>query len=153
MKITIGNNKNINKAAVTEASEEVKAASEGKTELVKERRLCRRIYSGGYKKTIAEFIDKEKPAGQDYFNGEVIEASDDSVLVRCLDLTSGEVAEGDEVKVSLDVVAAGGAPKVAPGDKIRVVCNGVHRQQQEIVQLDTVFAIYMLDEDGEPIPN
>ena len=55
MKITIGNNKNINKAAVTEASEEVKAASEGKTELVKERRLCRRIYSGGYKKTIAEF--------------------------------------------------------------------------------------------------
>ena len=35
MKITIGNNKNINKAAVTEASEEVKAASEGKTELVK----------------------------------------------------------------------------------------------------------------------
>ena len=55
MKITIGNNKNINKAAVTEASEEVKAASEGKAELVKERRLCRRIYSGGYKKTIAEF--------------------------------------------------------------------------------------------------
>ena len=55
MKITIGNNKNINKAAVTEASEEVKAASEGKTELVKERRLCRRIYSGGYKKTIADF--------------------------------------------------------------------------------------------------
>ena len=105
------------------------------------------------KKTIAEFIDKEKPAGQDYFNGEVIEASDDSVLVRCLGLTSGEVAEGDEVEVSLDVVAAGGAPKVAPGDKIRVVCNGVHRQQQEIVQLDTVFAIYMLDEDGEPIPN
>ena len=55
MKITIGNNKNINKAAVTEASGEVKAASEGKAELVKERRLCRRIYSGGYKKTIAEF--------------------------------------------------------------------------------------------------
>lgn len=100
-----------------------------------------------------EFIDKEKPAGQDYFNGEVIEASDDSVLVRCLDVTSGEVAEGDEVEVSLDVVAAGGAPKIAPGDKIRVVCAGVHRQQQEIVQLDTVFAIYMLDEDGEPIPN
>ncbi len=105
------------------------------------------------KKTIAEFIDKEKPAGQDYFNGEVIEASDDSVLVRCLDVTSGEVAEGDEVEVSLDVVAAGGAPKPALGDKIRVVCAGVHRQQQETVQLDTVFAIYMLDEDGEPIPN
>ncbi|HIV79405.1 MAG TPA: hypothetical protein IAB13_00305 [Candidatus Avanaerovorax faecigallinarum] len=96
---------------------------------------------------------EEKPAGQDYFNGEVIEASDDSVLVRCLDVTSGEVAEGDEVEVSLDVVAAGGAPKVALGDKIRVVCAGVHRQQQETVQLDTVFAIYMLDEDGEPIPN
>ena len=54
MKITIGNNKNINKAAVTEASEEVKAASEGKTELVTESRRCRPIDSGGYKKTIAE---------------------------------------------------------------------------------------------------
>ena len=105
------------------------------------------------KKTMAEFIDKEKTAGQDYFNGEVIEASDDSVLVRCLDVTSGEVLEGDEVEVSLDVVAARGAPKLAAGDEIRVVCTGVHRHGQEIVRLDTVFAIYMLDKDGEPISN
>lgn len=82
-----------------------------------------------------------------------LEKSFSRSLVRCLDVTSGEVAEGDKVEVSLDVVAAGGAPKVALGDKIRVVCTGVHRQQQETVQLDTVFAIYMLDEYGEPIPN
>ena len=105
------------------------------------------------KKTMAEFIDKEKPAGQDYFNGRVIELKDGGVLVRCLDVTSGEVLEGDEVEVSLDVVAARGAPKLAAGDEIRVVCTGVHRHGQEIVRLDTVFAIYMLDKDGEPIPN
>ena len=103
------------------------------------------------KKAIAEFIDKEKSAGQDYFNGRVIELKDGSVLVSCLDVTSGEVLEGDEVEVSLDVVAKRGAPKLAAGDEIRVVCTGVHRHGQELVQLDTVFAIYLLDEKGEPV--
>lgn len=103
------------------------------------------------KKTINEFIEKTAPAGNDYFNGEVIEIDENSVLVRCLDVASGEVAEGDKVQVGLDVVAADGAPKLAAGDKIRVVCSGV--RSGDPLQLDTVFAIYMLDKDGEPISN
>ena len=59
MKITIGKN---GKNGLNEAAKEKKISSdapvEPKEELIKARRLRRRVYSAGYKKTVAEFYDK-----------------------------------------------------------------------------------------------
>lgn len=87
--------------------------------------------------------------GQDYFNGEVIEVRENYVLTRCLDVTSGALSPGTEVTVSREVVSARGFPEVETGDRIRVVFSGV--QETDPAGLDTVFAVYLLDENGEVI--
>lgn len=87
--------------------------------------------------------------GQDYFNAEVLEVSENYILVECQDVTSGGVSEGSQVTVSLDVVVANGAPEIAVGDEIRVVFSGV--MESYPLKLQTVFAIYQLDEEGNVI--
>ena len=91
----------------------------------------------------------EDSNGQDYFNGTILEIHDTYVLVECLEMTSGAVSVGTEAKVRTDVVAAKGAPEMTVGDDIRVVFTGV--QEKDPVSFDTVFAIYLLDENGEVI--
>lgn len=88
--------------------------------------------------------------GQDYFNAKVLEVYDNYVLVECLELTSGAVSEGSQVTVGKDVVAAKGAPEMAVGDQIRVVHSGGVMESYPL-QLETVYAIYLLDEDGNVI--
>ena len=87
--------------------------------------------------------------GQDYFNATILEIHDTYILVYCLDVTSGAVSSGTEAKVSTEVVAAKGVPELSVGDNIRVVFTGV--KEKDPVSFDTVFAIYLLDENGEVI--
>lgn len=87
--------------------------------------------------------------GQDYFNGTILELHDTYMLVECLEVTSGAISVGTEAQVSFDVVAAQGTPELSVGDNIRVVFSGV--QEKDPVSFDTVFAIYLLDENGEVI--
>lgn len=87
--------------------------------------------------------------GQDYFDAEVLELRDGSVLAECLSVTSGVVSPGTEAEVSTDVISANGVPELAVGDSIRVVFGAV--EDSIPLQLGTVFAIYLLDEDGTPI--
>lgn len=87
--------------------------------------------------------------GQDYFNGTVLEVHDTYVLVECLDVTSGAISVGTEVHVSFDVTDARGVPEMSVGDDIRVVFAGV--QEKDPVGFDTVFSIFLLDENGEVI--
>lgn len=87
--------------------------------------------------------------GQDYFNGTILEIQDSFVLVECLAVTSGAVSVGTEAQVRLDVTDVRGVPEMAVGDNIRVVFTGV--QEKDPVGFDTVFAIYLLDENGEVI--
>ena len=47
----------------------------------------------------------------------------------------------------MDVVSANGAPELTMGDAVKVVFSGV--QESDPLGFDTVFAIYLLDEDGE----
>ena len=91
----------------------------------------------------------QKPKGQDYFNGTILEIQDTYILVECFEVTSGAVSVGTEAQVRLDVVAARGVPKMNVGNNVRVVFAGV--QEKDPVSFDTVFAIDLLDENGEVI--
>lgn len=93
---------------------------------------------------------EEKPNGQDYFNGKVLEIHDTYILVECLDVTSGAITSGTTAKVSTEVVNAHGIPEMNIGDNVRVVFTGV--KEKDPVSFDTVFSIFLLDENGEVIP-
>ena len=93
---------------------------------------------------------EEKPNGQDYFNGKVLEIHDTYILVECLDVTSGAITSGTTAKVNTEVVNAHGIPEMNIGDNVRVVFTGV--KEKDPVSFNTVFSIFPLDENGEVIP-
>ena len=94
-------------------------------------------------------VQPEDNNGQDYFNGTILEINDTYILVECLEITSGAVSVGAEAKVSTEVIAAKGIPEMAIGNNVRIVFTGV--KEKDPVSFDTVFAIYLLDENGEVI--
>ncbi|MDY2933450.1 MAG: hypothetical protein SOT05_05120 [Anaerovoracaceae bacterium] len=62
------------------------------------------------------------------------------------------IPAGEEFHVTTDVVAGNGAPEMKVDDNIRVVFNG-GIMESDPLQLGTVYAIYLLDENGEVISN
>lgn len=92
---------------------------------------------------------EEEQNSQDYFNATVLSVHDTYLSVECLAETSGAISPGTEVTVSTEVADAGGIPELTEGDCVRVVFDGV--QETYPVQLHTVFAIYLLDENGEVV--
>ena len=58
----------------------------------------------------------------------------------------------EEFSVTKDVVSAKGAPELNVDDNIRIVFNG-DVMESDPLQIGTVYAIYLLDENGEVIPN
>ena len=100
--------------------------------------------------SLAGCQDNEKT--QNYFNAAVLEIHEDSILVECLDVTNGIVSQGEEIEVSTNVVSANGVPELKIGDNIRIVCGEV--KDSIPLEIEQVFAIYLLDEDGNVIdPN
>ena len=89
---------------------------------------------------------------QAYFNATVLELSNGSVKVECTEPFDSGILIGEELSVSTDVVAASEAPELAIDDDIRVVFDG-DVMESDPLQIGTVFAIYLLDENGEAIPN
>ncbi len=90
--------------------------------------------------------------GQDYFDAVVLDILDGGLSVECTSCESGSISAGSEVTVPLNVVSASGAPDVAVGDSIRVVFDGSVMESYPL-QLGTVYAIYLLDENGEVVDN
>lgn len=88
--------------------------------------------------------------GQAYFSATVLELNDGSVRVKCTNSYNSGISVHAEVIVSTDVVAANGVPELAVGNPIRVVFNGEILESNPL-QLGTVFAIYLLDENGAVI--
>ena len=88
---------------------------------------------------------EEKVNGEQYFNGVVVEVSDNDILVKCEDQLESSIEEGKELTISLDVVSSEGAPKLQEGDKVRIVYSG------DDGQVDVVYAIYLLAENGNPM--
>ena len=91
----------------------------------------------------------EKPGGQHYFNGAVLEIHEDYLLAECLEETDGVVRVGEQAEVSTDVISANGVPELAVGDHIRVVFDATNDSIP--IQVGNVFAIYLLDENGKII--
>lgn len=90
-----------------------------------------------------------KPNNQSYFNGEVLSVYDKHFLVKCLDVTHGGISVSAEVQVSKSVVSANGVPQIKVGDTLRVVYTGV--QETYPLKLQTVFAVYLVDNNGNII--
>jgi hypothetical protein len=91
-------------------------------------------------------------AGQAYFNAKVLEVNKGFVNVKCLEEFNSGIPVDEEFSVTTDVVASKGTPEIKVDDNIRVVFNGEIMESYPL-QLGTVYAIYLLDENGDVIPN
>lgn len=94
----------------------------------------------------------ENEKGQAYFNAKVLEVNKESVDVRCIEAFNSGISVDEEFSVTKDVVSAKGTPGLNVGDNIRVVFNG-DVMERDPLKIGTVYAIYLLDENGEVIPN
>ena len=89
--------------------------------------------------------------GQDYFNALVVEVQKEAFLVECIDESSGETT-GSPLIVPKDTVSSAALPEIAAGDTIRVVYHGVNETDFP-PEIETVYAIYLVDDSGNVIPN
>lgn len=90
--------------------------------------------------------------GQDYLNAKVLEMTETELLVECVDESSDQLT-GTPISVSKNVISADGIPEIEEGDEIRVVFDfdSVDKKSNP-VRIASVYAIYLLDEDGAVIP-
>lgn len=91
--------------------------------------------------------------GQDYLNAKVMEIKEDELIVECIDESTNQLA-GSILSVSTNVVSADGIPSMEIGQEIRVVFDfSKVDQQDDPVRIEHVYAIYLLDENNNVIPN
>ena len=83
--------------------------------------------------------------GNPYFNGEVIEVKEKSILVKP-DANSNESKSADRITVSLDVISEIPVPNFNVGDRVRVIYNGEIAETYP-ASINKVFVIYLLGEN------
>ena len=86
--------------------------------------------------------------GQVYFNAQVLEVNKGYIKVRCVETFNSGISVDEEFSVTTDVVSNSEVPELNVDDNIRVVFNGEIMESYPI-QLGTIYAIYLLDENGE----
>ena len=84
-----------------------------------------------------------QPNNDTYFDAEVLEIEMGSLLVR--PIGGKDVPSATEVVVSTEVQGTNPLPDVEVGTNIRIMYGG-EIAESEPAQLETVFAIYLLDE-------
>ena len=84
-----------------------------------------------------------QPGNDTYFDAEVLEIEMGSLLVR--PIGGKDVPSATEVVVSTEVQGTNPLPDVEVGTNIRIMYGG-EIAESEPAQLETVFAIYLLDE-------
>ena len=84
-----------------------------------------------------------------YFNATVLEVYEKSVLVEPFEGTD-ELKSADQINVSTEVVSTHEVPQLEAGTTIRIVYNGDIAESYP-AQINTVFAIYLVDETGKLI--
>ena len=94
---------------------------------------------------------EESVNGQSYFNAIVLEITDTLILVECTEAFDDSVKIGTQVSFEPNVISAKGMPKISEGDKIRVVYNNARIKDSKPRQLEIIFAVYLLDADGNCI--
>ena len=80
-----------------------------------------------------------------------MEVQEGAFLVECIDESSGETT-GSPLIVPKNTVSSAALPEIAAGDTIRVVYHGVNETDFP-PEIETVYAIYLVDDSGNVIPN
>ena len=86
-----------------------------------------------------------QPGTNPYFNAEVLEVTEKSILVKPDD-DSKESKSADKIYVSLDVISEIPVPTINAGDRVRVIYNGEIAETYP-AQINNVFVIYLLGEN------
>ena len=87
---------------------------------------------------------------QYYFSGKVQEVQEEYLVLNVFYTGNTDLAEGETVEVSTDVVAAAGCPKLEAGENARVVMARNAKEQQ--AERLSALAVYKQDEDGHVYP-
>jgi len=91
--------------------------------------------------------------GQDSLNATVLEITDSEIIAECIVDPANQLT-GKMLAVSKNVISASGIPKMEAGDEIRVVFElGKVDEASNPVKIEHVYAIYLLDEHKNVIPN
>lgn len=91
--------------------------------------------------------EKLQEKEQVYFDATVLEVKKKSIKVKCSESFDSGIPVDEEFSVTTNRVESGEFPDLNAGDHIRIVFDGIIKESYPL-QLGNVFAIYLLDENG-----
>ena len=91
--------------------------------------------------------EKLQEKQQVYFVAPVLEEKKKSIKVKCSESFDSGIPVDEEFSVTTNRVESGELPDLNAGDHIRIVFDGIIKESYPL-QLGNVFAIYLLDENG-----
>ena len=91
--------------------------------------------------------EKLQEKEQVYFDASVLEVKKKSIKVKCSESFDSGIPVDEEFSVTMNRVESGELPDLNAGDHIRIVFDGIIKESYPL-QLGNVFAIYLLDENG-----
>ena len=92
--------------------------------------------------------EKLQEKEQVYFDATVLEVKKKSIKVKCSESFDSGIPVDEEFSVTTNRVESGELPDLNAGDHIRIVFDGIIKESYPL-QLGNVFAIYLLDENGD----
>lgn len=99
-------------------------------------------------------VESEKT--QNYINAVVDDITEESINVIPIDNenvnSEKNIINADSVIINKNTISTDKLPELDKGDKIRIVYNG-ENVKEDPLKIEIVFAIYLLDENGEVISN
>lgn len=98
----------------------------------------------------------ENDKTQSYINAVVDDITEESINVVPMDNenvnSDKDIINANSIIVNKNTVSTDNLPELENGDKIRIVYNGESIKENPL-KIEIVFAIYLLDENDEVIPN
>jgi len=91
--------------------------------------------------------EKLQEKEQVYFDATVLEVKKKSIKVKCSESFDSGIPVDEEFSVTTNRVESGELPDLNAGDHIRIAFDGIIKESYPL-QLGKVFAIYLLDENG-----
>ena len=93
-------------------------------------------------------LNSSQEKEQVYFDATVLEVKKKSIKVKCSESFDSGIPVDEEFSVTTNRVESGELPDLNAGDHIRIVFDGIIKESYPL-QLGNVFAIYLLDENGD----
>lgn len=113
--------------------------------------LCLILSMVGCSKGTKEVINT-----QNYINSVINDISENIINVTPVDNdnvnSNKNLIEAKSIIIDLNTASTDVIPKLSKNDKIRIVYNGDSIKENPF-KIDKVFSIYLVDENGEVIPN